>query len=105
MINDNSLVRRGRIWELSKIEMKQDWDIHKDREGVYMIYYKNIPVENIIFAVGEISLAMTSSLNVLQNDYYSTGDGDIFNIALKLLRDNDFASEFYSTYSRLEENL
>lgn len=82
-----------------------EWNIQKDREGVYMVFYKNIPAEEIIYAVGEISLALLSNICELQQGYCGEGDGHIFNIALKLIRDAGFAKEFYSDYQKISEKL
>lgn len=82
-----------------------DWSIKKDRMGVYMIFYQNIPVDEIIYAVGEISLALTSNITSLQKEYYDAGYGNVFNMAVKLIRDADFSKRFYTKYTELNEKL
>lgn len=86
-------------------EEKVDWEIKKDRDGIYMIFYKGTPADEIIFAVGEVSLALTTNITSLQKEYYDDGVGDVFNIAVKLIRDNKFAKTFYSSYNILREKL
>ena len=70
-----------------------------------MIFYKDIPADEIIYAVGEISLSMTSNITTIQEEYYSEGAGDVFNIALKLIRDGEFAKNFNLKYRLLCECL
>ena len=86
-------------------EEKIDWEIKKDRDGIYMIFYRGIPADEIIYAVGEVSLAMTTNITSLQKEYYDDGVGDVFNMAVKLIRDNKFAKTFYSSYTILREKL
>ena len=91
----------------SKINpINKEWSVRKDRDGYDMVFYKDIPAEEIIYCVGEISLAMTtSSQSRLQEEYYETRMADCFNISMKLLRNNEFANSFYSIYKYLNEEL
>lgn len=83
---------------IKKEKSDNEWVIKKDIVGRDMVFYKDIPIDEIIYCVGEISLAMTSNLAKLQNEYYEDGSGNVFNIALKLIRDTSFAKEFYDIY-------
>ncbi len=90
------------ITEIAKRnEVDDEWSVRKDRSGVDMVFYKNIPADEIIYGVGEISLALTSGIADLQQEYYDEDLGDVFNIAVKLIRDTDFAKDFYQKYNLL----
>ena len=80
----------------------KDWSIGKDINGEGIIFYKNIPIENIIYAVGEIILSYPTDISTLQEEYYDRGDADIFNIALKLVRNKKSKEVFYNKCKKLE---
>lgn len=94
----NSLIKIPTQELVKQEERNNDWIIKEDIVGEDMIFYKGVPVDEIIYCVGEISLAMTSNLATLQKEYYEDGSGNVFNIALKLIRDTKFAKEFYEIY-------
>lgn len=87
---------------LPKEKNVKDWSIGKDITGEGIIFYKNIPVENIIYAVGEIILSYPADIFSLQEEYYDKGDADIFNIALKLVRNKKSKELFYNKCKKLE---
>lgn len=93
--NPNTIVRKKNTY--------CDWEVREDRMGETMVFYRNIPVDEIIYCVGEISLAMSSNLSQIQKEYYEEGIGDIFNISVKLIRDNEFAKYFYEKYNVLKQ--
>ena len=96
-------------WEKMEIQLVddrlKDWKIKQDRDGIYMLYYRNIPAEEIIYAVGEISLALLTNITELQQEYYELGDGNIFNIGMKLIRDSEYAKEFHTIYKALSDKI
>lgn len=108
IVSDNPLMIIG-FNEIVKKEddnnIEHDWSIHDDRVGEKMIFYKDFPVDEIIYAVGEISLAMTTGLRGLQQEYYDAGSGGVFNIALSLVRDVELAKVFYLKYEVIKEKL
>lgn len=87
-----------------KKPIPDDWRVRKDRTGLNMVFYKDVPVDEIIYCVGEISLALTGNIMSLQQEYYEDDISDVFNIAVKLVRDTGFAKEFYETYTQLNKN-
>lgn len=94
------------IKDLVKVEPESEWEIKKDRFGAYMIFYRNIPAEEIIFAVGEMVLnKRLKNLFTLQQEYYDEGYADTYNIAMKLVRDELFSENFYREYKMLSEKL
>lgn len=105
-VSENPLVIIG-IQEIVEDTTKKsgEWSIEEDRDGLNMAFYKNIPVDEIIYCIGEVSLSMTVGLHSLQQEYYDCGNGDVFNVAMKLIRDNNFAKEFYLKYDLLKEKL
>lgn len=94
------------VKEIQKVEPKTEWEIKKDRFGAYMVFYKNIPAEEIIFAVGEMTLVkQVKDLFRLQKEYYDDGYADTYNIAMKILRDESFSEKFYRKYKELQNKL
>ncbi len=100
---NNPLMLMGIMELVKQDETNNDWEIRKDRFSTDMVFYKNIPVDEIIYCVGEISLAFTSDITNLQKEYYDEDLGDVFNISVKLIRDNNFAKEFYQKYNELRK--
>lgn len=79
--------------------LQSDWSIQKDVDDVDMVCYKNIPVDEIIYCVGEMFLSHNTEFPI--REYY---DGDTYRIALDLATDTDFSREFYTQYSILNDN-
>ena len=74
--------------------LSNDWQVIKDKDGVDMIYYKNTPVDEIIYTLGEL---------VVSNGSSYIYDDEAHTIAINILEDREFSKEFYTAYMIVKE--
>ena len=73
--------------------MENGWKTVKDKTGIDMVYYKNIPVDEIIYCIGELSISNDNIITL--EDYY---DDYTLRISRKLLENKELAKRFYRNY-------
>ena len=80
-----------------------EWKITKDRDGVDMIYYHDIPAEEIIYCLGEITMSR-SNPRMVEDRYERECLENVFLIATDLYNNEERAIKFYREYLLLDNN-